>query len=59
MFALHTYHHTVGAHEVLDGVTLLQELWIAGYIKLYLYAALLQFVLDGLAHLTGRSYWYR
>ena len=57
--ALHTNHHTVGTHEVLDGIPLLQEFRIAGYIELYVGATLVKFTLNGLAHLLRRTHRHR
>ena len=56
MLTLNTNHHTVGRHEVLDGITLLEELRVGSYIELNIDTTLLQLVLDGLAHLLGGTY---
>ena len=59
MLALHTDHHTIGRHEILDGVALLEELRIRGHIELDVNTTLLQLVLDGLAHLSGSTHRHR
>ena len=57
MFALHTHHDTVGRHEVLDGITFLQELRIGGYVKLQvLQSTFGQLLFNGFAHLGSGTY---
>ena len=56
MLTLHTDYHTVRRHEVLDGISLFEELRIRGYVELDVDTTLLEFILDGLAHLLRRTY---
>ena len=56
MLTLHTHYHAIGRHEVLDGISLFEELWVRCHIELYVDATLLQLVFDGLPDLLGRSH---
>ena len=55
MLALDAYNHAVWRHEVFDGVTLLQELRVRSNVELNLHTTLLQFLLNGVTHLAGRT----
>ena len=51
---INAYHHTVRAHEVIDGIALLKELGVAGHVKLNGDAPLVKLRLYGMAHFPRR-----
>ena len=56
LFALHTHHHTVGLHKIINGIAFLEEFRIACYIERHLYTPFIQFCLNGSLYFLGGSY---
>ena len=56
LLGLHAHYHAVGLHEVLDGVTLGQEVGVAGNVKRHIHATLGNLARNHLFHLLSRAH---